>query len=711
MGKTLVIVESPTKVKTLSKFLGRQYSIRASYGHVRDLPKSTLGVDVETEYTPKYINIRGKGDVIKELKDAAKKADRVLLATDPDREGEAISWHLAQILKMDPASACRIEFNEITERAVKGALESPRGIDMGRVDAQQGRRVLDRLVGYNLSPFLWRKVRRGLSAGRVQSSALKLICDREREIGGFIQEEYWTLSATLSAGVRGRKFSARYLIPRDKRLTQSDVNQVLAGLDGADYVIEAVNVKEQAKRPAPPFTTSTLQQEAFRKLGFSARKTMSIAQELYEGVNIEGQGHVGLITYMRTDSTRIASEAQAAARKFITANYRFDNGRAVPERPRSYRSRKGAQDAHEAVRPTAVERTPDSLAGSLGRDQLRLYRLIWLRFMASQMSDAVFDATTIDIAAGEYRFRATGQVMKFPGFTALYTEEHDDDAEEERNQRLPELSPGQKLSLHELLPEQHFTQPPPRYTEASLVKELEKNGIGRPSTYAPIIETLRKRDYATLEQRRFKPTEVGMAVCGLLSDYFPSVVDLKFTAKMEAELDKVEDGSANWIQVTDAFYKPFAEGLSKANAEAQRVVIEDEPTDELCPQCGEANLVIKVGRYGKFIACPRYPDCSYRRSIVNKVDAKCPKCGGDILERRSKKGRRFYGCANYPDCDFAAWNPPSGVLCPTCGAFTTASKGRAGVTYKCANPTCNKSWVSGGGSSKVADAEASKVGQ
>jgi DNA topoisomerase-1 len=699
MGNTLVIVESPTKVKTLSKFLGRKYSVRASYGHVRDLPKSSLGVDVDSNYTPKYINIRGKGDVIRELRDAAKKADKILLATDPDREGEAISWHLAQILKIDPSSTCRIEFNEITETAVKAALTSPRAIDLHRVDAQQARRVIDRLVGYNLSPFLWRKVRRGLSAGRVQSSALKLIADREREIQAFVEEEYWTLAAVLSAAARGRKFVGRYAVPKNKKLSADQVKAIVDSLAGATYTVKSVTVKEQVRRPAPPFITSTLQQEAFRKLGFSARRTMAVAQELYEGVDLEGQGHVGLITYMRTDSFRVASEAQAAARKYAMANYKFDTGRAVPEKPRAYRAKKGAQDAHEAIRPSDVWRTPESMAASLSRDQLKLYRLIWLRFLASQMSDAVFDATTVDIEAAGHFFRATGSVMKFPGFTAVYTEERDEDAEEERNQLLPELKEGQVLHLNELLPEQHFTQPPPRYTEASLVKELEKNGVGRPSTYAPIIETLRKRDYATLEQKRFKPTEVGLAVCDLLAEHFPSVVDLKFTAKIESELDKVADGSAGWVDVTEAVYKPLADALSTANVEVERVVIADEPTDELCPECGQANLVIKSGRYGKFVACPRYPDCTYRRSMAKKVNAVCPKCGGDMLERRSKKGRRFFGCANYPKCDFAAWNPPSGVNCIRCGAFTTASRVKAGTSYKCASPTCGHRWVaeSGGG--------------
>lgn len=709
MGKTLVIVESPAKVRTLSKFLGRQYTVKASIGHVRDLPKSKLGVDVENGYAPQYINIRGKGDVIRELREAAKKADSVLLATDPDREGEAISWHLAHILKVDPASDCRIEFNEITENAVRSALKKPRPIDMGRVDAQQARRVLDRLVGYNLSPFLWRKVRRGLSAGRVQSSALKLICDRERQIQDFVDEEYWTLSATLLPGERGKKFDARLLTPGERRMSRQDVDRIVSELEGAEYVVKSVTLKEQARRPSPPFTTSTMQQEAFRKLGFSAKRTMAVAQQLYEGVELAGEGHVALITYMRTDSTRISQEAQAAAREFVKARYGENH---IPARARVYRSKKGAQDAHEAVRPTQIDRSPESLSGSIGRDQLRLYKLIWSRFMASQMADALFDATTVDINADSARakhvFRAAGQVMKFEGFTVLYTEGRDDE-KNEREQALPPLEVGKELTLVELCPEEHHTQPPPRFTEATLVRELEKHGIGRPSTYAPIIETIRKRDYAALEQRRFKPTDIGFAVCDLLSEHFPNVVNLKFTATMEEELDGIEEQRSDWVQITDKFYKPFSEKLREADALAERVVIADEPIDEDCPQCKMAKLVIKTGRFGKFIACPRYPECTYRRSIVRKVDATCPECGGDMVQRRSKKGRVFYGCARYPECEFVSWNPPSGVACPKCASFTTSRQLRAGVKYKCANPKCGHEWTAEHEDRGARRSEASKV--
>ena len=693
MGKTLVIVESPAKVRTLSKFLGRQYTVKASIGHVRDLPKSKLGVDVENGYTPEYINIRGKGDVIRELREAAKKADKVLLATDPDREGEAISWHLAHILKIDPASDCRIEFNEITENAVRNALKKPRPVDMARVDAQQARRVLDRLVGYNLSPFLWRKVRRGLSAGRVQSSALKLICDREREIQAFTVEEYWTLAAALSPGARGRRFLARLVPSGEGRMSRQDVDRIVGELEGAEYVVKSVTVKEQARKASPPFTTSTMQQEAFRKLGFSARRTMSVAQQLYEGVEVAGEGHVALITYMRTDSTRVSHEAQAAARDFVKARY---GESYLPERVPVYKSKKGAQDAHEAIRPTRIDRVPESLSGSLGRDQLRLYKLIWSRFMASQMANALYDATTVDIDASGggamHVFRATGQVMKFDGFSVLYTEGRDDD-KNERDQALPPLEAGKRLTLIELVPEEHHTQPPPRFTEATLVRELEKHRIGRPSTYAPIIDTIRKREYATLEQRRFKPTDVGFAVCDLLSQHFPTVVNLEFTASMEDELDEIEEKRSDWVQITDKFYKPFSERLREADAVAERVVIADEPTDEDCPQCGLAKLVIKTGRFGKFIACPRYPECAYRRSITRKIDAKCPVCGGDMAQRRSKRGRVFYGCARYPECEFVSWNPPSGVMCPKCASFTTSRRVRAGVKYKCANPKCGHEWA------------------
>lgn len=689
MGKTLVIVESPAKVKTLSKFLGRQYALKASVGHVRDLPKSQLGVDVDNDYAPKYITIRGKGDVIRDLKESAKKADRILLATDPDREGEAISWHLAYILGVDPESDCRIEFNEITENAVKNAIKAPRPIDMGRVEAQQARRVLDRLVGYKLSPFLWKKVRPGLSAGRVQSSALKIICDREREIEAFESEEYWTLGAELSPKPRGRSFEARFIPEEDKRLSKEEVDAVIADLEGADYVVGSINVRDQARKPAPPFITSTLQQEAFRKLGFSGKRTMSNAQALYEGVEVAGEGHVALITYMRTDSTRVAQEAQAAARDYVRKTW---GAKYVPKSPRVYASRKGAQDAHEAIRPTSVERTPESLKGSLGRDQLRLYTLIWSRFMASQMSDAVNEITSVDISAGEHRFRATGQKVKFDGFTVIYTEGRDDESSKNDDKRqLPALEVGQRLDLVQLLPEQHFTQPPPRYTEATLIKELEKHGIGRPSTYAPIIDTLRKRDYATLDRKRFVPTEVGFAVCDLLSEYFPSVVDLEFTAKMEEKLDSIEENEADWVSVTDEFYKPFAQKLAEAEELAEKVVIEDEPIGEACPECG-AELVIKSGRYGKFIACPMYPKCTYRRSIVKKLDVKCPKCGGDVVERRSKKGRTFYGCSNYPNCNFVAWNRPSKVSCPMCGSFTTVRQRKDEMIYKCADAECGHTW-------------------
>ncbi|MDD4336668.1 MAG: type I DNA topoisomerase [Firmicutes bacterium] len=697
MGKTLVIVESPAKVKTLSKFLGRRYALKASVGHVRDLPKSQLGVDVDNNYAPKYITIRGKGDVIRELKDSAKKADTILLATDPDREGEAISWHLAYILGVDPESECRIEFNEITENAVKNALKNPRPIEKGRVDAQQARRVLDRLVGYKLSPFLWKKVRPGLSAGRVQSSALKIICDREREIESFESEEYWSLGAELSPKPRGKKFEARFVPEDDKRLSKEDIDKILADLEGVEYVVESINVRDQARRPAPPFITSTLQQEAFRKLGFSGRRTMSNAQALYEGVEVAGEGHVALITYMRTDSTRVAREAQMAARDYARSKW---GSKYVPKSPRGYASRKGAQDAHEAIRPTSVDRTPESLKGSLGRDQLRLYTLIWSRFMASQMSDAVNEMTSVDISAGKHGFRATGQKVKFDGFTVIYTEGRDDENSKDEDKReLPALDVGQGLDLVQLLPKQHFTQPPPRYTEATLVKELEKHGIGRPSTYAPIIDTLRKRDYAELDKKRFVPTEVGLAVCDLLSEHFPSVVDLEFTAKMEEKLDSIEEDKADWIRVTDEFYKPFSETLAKAEEVAEKIVIQDEPIGEPCPECG-TELVIKSGRYGKFIACPVYPKCTYRRSIVKKLDVKCPKCGGDVVERRSKKGRTFYGCSNYPDCDFVAWNRPTNVKCPICGSFTTARQRSRDVAYKCANAECGNSWKEVAGSDR-----------
>ena len=708
MAKTLIIVESPAKVKTISKFLGRQYTVRSSVGHIRDLPKSQLGVDVENHFAPKYITIRGKGDLIKELKDAAKKSDKVLLATDPDREGEAISWHLSKILNIDEEADCRIAFNEITESAVKNAISHPRKLDMSLVDAQQARRVLDRLVGYNLSPLLWRKVRRGLSAGRVQSSALKIICDREREIQAFVEEEYWTIDAVLKQlKGTGSKFSAHFMPKDDLKLsTEDDVNKVLDSLEGADYMVKSVVKKERKRNPAPPFTTSTLQQEAFRKLNYPARKTMQIAQQLYEGVEIKGEGHVALITYMRTDSVRISKEAQADALSFISSGY---GPQFLPPTPRVFKGKASSQDAHEAVRPVSVHRTPDSLSASLGRDQLRLYRLIWERFMASQMAAAVLDTVAVDITAGEHLFRANGSSVKFPGFTVLYTEGRDDNSKESE-QKIPELTEGEALKLVKLEPEQHFTQPPPRYSEATLVKALEENGIGRPSTYAPILDILKKREYAELEQKRFVPTEIGFIVYDMLNTYFPSIVDLAFTAQIEEKLDDVGEGKEEWVDVVEDVYEPFSKLLEAADQAIEKVEIKDEPLDEPCPQCG-TNLVIKNGRFGKFIACPNYPDCKYTRSIVKQLDATCPLCGKPILERKSRKGRKFYGCSGYPECEFTMWNMPSDVKCPECGCITLEKKLKSGKSYKCQNPKCGHEWNVGGTQKKAGKASSKSEGE
>jgi len=692
MAKTLIIVESPAKVKTISKFLGRQYTVRSSVGHIRDLPKSQIGVDVENKFSPKYITIRGKGDLIKELKDAAKKADKVLLATDPDREGEAISWHLSKILNIEDQD-CRISFNEITESAVKNAITNPRRLNMALVDAQQARRVLDRLVGYNLSPLLWRKVRRGLSAGRVQSSALKIICDREKEIQAFIEEEYWTIDAFLKQNKgTGSKFSAR-LISNDELSLKNEkiIDQILKNLDNTEYIVNNIVKKERKRNPSPPFTTSTLQQEAFRKLNFPARKTMQIAQQLYEGVEVKGDGHVALITYMRTDSVRISKEAQSNALSYIASNYGED---FIPNTPRSFKGKSSAQDAHEAIRPVSVYRTPDSLSSSLGRDQLRLYKLIWERFMASQMSSAVLDTVSVDIKAGEYLFRATGSTVKFPGFTILYTEGKDDNSKD-TEQKIPDLSEGEILKLIKIEPEQHFTQPPPRYSEATLVKTLEENGIGRPSTYAPIIDILKKREYAELEQRRFIPTEIGFVVYDMLNTYFPTIVDLAFTAQIEDKLDDVGDGKAEWVDVVGNVYNPFSELLKVADEAIEKVEIKDEPLDEPCPQCG-TNLVIKNGRFGKFIACPNYPECKYTRSIVKQLDSVCPLCQKPMIERKSRRGRKFYGCSGYPECEFTMWNMPSDVKCTECGSITIEKKLRSGKTYKCQNPKCEHEWQLGG---------------
>ena len=675
MKKPVIIVESPTKARTIKKFLPARYVVKASVGHVRDLPKSSLGVDVDHGFAPKYLTIKGKGDIIKELKSAVKGASDVYLATDPDREGEAIAWHLAELLKLEEPK--RIELHEITKEAALAALKHPHRIDIDRVNAQQARRILDRLVGYKISPLLWAKVRGGLSAGRVQSVAVRLIVDREREILAFVPREYWSITALLSSpGDPALTFPADLALRAGEKIAvenQEQADKVLRDLDGAAYSVASIKQREVRRNAAPPFTTSTLQQEASRKLKLRVRRTMQIAQALYEGVDIGAEGTVGLITYMRTDSTRISDQARDAAREFIVQTYGegYHGGRA-------YKVREGAQDAHEAIRPTSVHHTPERMAQILKRDELRLYTLIWNRFVASQMSAAIFDQTTVDVEAAGYTFRATGSVVKFPGFTKIYEEGRDDDGEEKKG-RLPKLEQHQRLDLHKLEPKQHFTEPPPRYTEASLVKALEENRIGRPSTYSTIVETVQARGYVIQVERRFQPTEIGIAVNDLLIEHFPDIVDLNFTAQMEGDLDKVAVGDEDWVKVLDQFYGPFAHKLEEAEKKLPRLEIRDEPTDEICPNCGRP-MVIKTGRFGRFISCTGYPECKTTRPILKDTGAKCPKDGGMIVERKSKKGRIFYGCANYPKCDFVSWDRVVPQPCPVCGAYVVAKTRRGGAT-------------------------------
>lgn len=685
MAKALVIVESPAKAKTIEKFLGRGYRVTASMGHVRDLPKSQLGVDVENDFAPHYITIRGKGEVVQRLREEARKSDRVFLATDPDREGEAISWHLTHVLEIPEGGAYRVTFNEITQDAVRKAFKAPRSIDRQLVDAQQARRVLDRLVGYRLSPLLWRKVQRGLSAGRVQSVAVRLICDREEEIGSFRPEEYWSLAAVLGAG-GGGSFAAKYHGTDGEKVALRNEDQVrvlVAELAGKPYVVTSVQRKERKRHPSPPFTTSTMQQEAARKFGFGVSRTMRVAQGLYEGVEVKGEGLVGLVTYIRSDSTRVADEAVGAAREYITRRY---GGEFSSPRVGGGKAKARAQDAHEAIRPTSVHRVPDDIRPSLSADQYKLYKLIWERFLASQMSSAVLDTVTVDIAAGRHLFRATGSTVKFPGFMIVYIEGRDEENEEDQELILPSLARGDLLELSELKPEQHFTQPPPRYSEAMLVKTLEEKGIGRPSTYVPIIATIQERGYVDKENKRFRPTELGKVVTGLLKEHFPEIVDVEFTAKMEERLDNIEEGQYEWVDIIRNFYSSFADTLAAADAGIERVRVPAEETDEVCEVC-DRKMVIKFGRYGRFLACSGYPECRQTRPFAAKVEAACPRCRGRLLERRSKKGRRFYGCANYPSCDFVSWSRPVGN-CPRCGDVVVEKGGRKGASYRCAAPGC-----------------------
>ncbi|CUH96074.1 DNA topoisomerase 1 [Propionispora sp. 2/2-37] len=687
MTKSLVVVESPAKAKTIEKFLGKNFTVRASMGHLRDLPKSQFGIDIEDHFKPKYINIRGKGDIIKSLKDAAKNSDKVYLASDPDREGEAIAWHLAHILNIPEDKACRIEFNEITKSAIQNAVKRPRPIDVARVDAQQARRLLDRLVGYKLSPLLWRKVRKGLSAGRVQSVAVRLICDRENEIQAFVPVEYWSITAKLRESAKAPLFEAQLITIDDKKVEISNEEQatkITEELKRTQYIVKEVKRRERRRNPAPPFTTSSLQQDASRKLGFTSRKTMMIAQQLYEGLDVGSRGPVGLITYMRTDSTRIAESAQQDARAYIEQKYGNDY---LPGKSPVYTSKKSAQDAHEAIRPTDLSLAPDSIGKYLSKDQLKLYTLIWGRFIASQMNAAVYDTLTVDISADHYGLRATGSRLKFAGFMAVYTESRDDE-EKEKDTNLPELTSGQLLRLSKLFPKQHFTEPPPRYTEASLVKVLEEKGIGRPSTYAPIIETILDRGYVLRVEKKFQPTELGFVVVDLLKQYFTNIVDVEFTAQMEGELDEIAEGHRSRIGLLNEFYEPFAKTLAHAEEEIGHVELPVEVSDVPCENCGKL-MVVKQGRYGIFLACPGFPECRNTKPILKDTGAKCPKCGDSIVERRTKRGRIFYGCKGYPACDFVTWDMPLQETCPVCGTFMTKHRFKNGrVISQCGNEAC-----------------------
>ncbi|HCO78497.1 type I DNA topoisomerase [Bacillus sp. (in: firmicutes)] len=682
MADYLVIVESPAKAKTIERYLGKKYKVKASMGHVRDLPKSQLGVDTEHDFEPRYITIRGKGPVLKELKTAAKKAKKVYLAADPDREGEAIAWHLAHSLDLDLSSDCRVVFNEITKDAIKDSFKHPRMIDMDLVDAQQARRILDRLVGYKISPILWKKVKKGLSAGRVQSVALRLIIDRENEINEFKPEEYWTIDGTFLKGKES--FEASFFGVNGKKhplKTKEDVKEILSKLKGSKFSVEKVTKKERKRNPAVPFTTSTLQQEAARKLNFRAKKTMMIAQQLYEGIDLGKEGTVGLITYMRTDSTRISNTAIEEVSAFIDQTY---GKNFLNTTKRTAKKNENAQDAHEAIRPTSTLRKPADVKHVLSRDQLRLYKLIWERFVASQMAPAVLDTMSVDLENNGLTFRANGSKVKFPGFMKVYVEGKDDQLEE-KDKMLPDLKEGDTVLSKDIIPEQHFTQPPPRYTEARLVKTLEELGIGRPSTYAPTLDTIQKRGYVALDNKRFIPTELGEIVLNLIIEFFPEIINVEFTAKMEKELDSVEEGTIEWVRIIDSFYQDFAKRVEKAEAEMQEVEIEPEYAGVDCEECGHP-MVYKMGRYGKFMACSNFPDCRNTKPIVKDIGVKCPTCHeGNIVERKSKKRRIFYGCDRFPECEFVSWDKPIERKCPKCENMLVEKKLKKGIQVQCVN--------------------------
>lgn len=683
MAKNLVIVESPSKAKTIKGYLGRNFEVLASNGHVRDLPKSQLGIDIDNGFEPKYITIRGKGEVLTKLKKEAKTADKIYLATDPDREGEAISWHLAQTLDIDSESDCRISFNEITKSAVTAAVKQPRKIDKNLVEAQQARRILDRIVGYKISPLLWRKVKKGLSAGRVQSAATKLLVDREREIEAFVPEEYWSLSARLTGSDGKNPFDARFYGIDGKKTTipnEEKMNEILARLNNAEYRVEAVKYGEKKKSPQPPFITSTLQQEASKKLGFTANRTMTAAQMLYEGVTIPSYGTMGLITYMRTDSLRIASEALSEARGFIMEKY---GSEYMPKSPRVYKSNKSAQDAHEAIRPTRVDILPDMIKNAVKPDLYNIYKLIWERFVASQMENSVYDTVSADIVAEGCTFKAFGAKIRFKGFETLYADEHDDDSVKS----IPHLEKGDVLKLKKLTHEQHFTEPPPRYTEAALIKALEEKGIGRPSTYAPIITTIISRGYVAREKKQLKPTELGTVITDLMAEYFTDIVNVEFTAGMEEKLDKIEEGKTKRTETLNEFYQPFIKMLEAAEKTIGKVEVKDEESDVICEKCGRT-MVYKLGKFGRFLACPGFPECRNTKAIVKETGVACPLCGGMIVERKSQKGKKYYSCEKGKDCGFMLWDKPTDKKCEKCGSIMVEKYYKNSKKITCSNNDC-----------------------
>lgn len=692
MADNLIIIESPGKVKTISKILGSKYKVVASAGHLRDLPASKLAIDVENDFKPEYINIRGKGDVIKELKAASKAAKKVFLATDPDREGEAISWHLSYLLGIDPKSLCRITFNELTEKAIKTAVKEPRSIDIEKVDAYQARRVLDRLVGYCISPVLWRKVKKGLSAGRVQSVAVRMICDREDEIDAFESKEFWTISAVLSKNTevksKAKDFSAKFYGTKNKKInidTEQQAQEITQAVSKETFTVDTIKNSEKKKSPLPPFITSTLQQDASRKLGFAASKTMSVVQTLYEGVNLGKSGATGLVTYIRTDSMRISDEAAQSAMEYIEHTY---GNNFLPPKRRIYKNKNAAQDAHEAIRPTHIDLKPDDIKDSLTNDQYKLYKLIYERFIASQMADCVYDVCAVDIQAGEYVFKATGTVVKFPGYTKVYEEVNDKKEKEAgENGKLPQLEEHEELKTIEILPKQHFTQPPSRYNEASLIKALEEHGIGRPSTYAPTITVVQTRGYVGKEKKMLYPTALGRIVNDLMKSSFPDIVDVTFTANVEENLDRVAEGDIYWVKVIRDFYTDFDKEVKVALEELEHVKIPDPVSDVPCDKCGRM-MVIKTGKFGQFLACPGYPECKNTKPVIEETGVDCPKCGKKLIYRKSKAGKKYITCSGYPECKFMSWNLPTGKDCPQCGEHLEYVIGKTGRFVACSNKDC-----------------------